>query len=160
WDAQGKLARSVGAHAKGIAHLAFRPDGKRLATASLDGTCKLWDTSTWKEIKSLTAQGTTLEAIAWSRDGTLVAAGDDEAVYLWNASSYEILHTLNTPGKGLIDFTPDGRTLLTGRFDCRPDDPHAFTRWDVPSGKRQATFTLPSPGHLNFFHLSLDGKTV
>jgi len=27
--------------------VSFRPDGQRLATASRDGTVKVWDTTTW-----------------------------------------------------------------------------------------------------------------
>src|SRR5262249_35781859 len=38
WDAQGQLANSFQGHTKGVNQLAFSPDGKRLATASLDGT--------------------------------------------------------------------------------------------------------------------------
>ena len=56
-------------------HLAFSPDGKRLATASLDGTCKVWDTDTWQEVKSLPANGKTFTAVVWRRDGKLLAAG-------------------------------------------------------------------------------------
>jgi WD40 repeat protein len=88
-----------------VNHLAFSPDGKRLATASLDGTCKVWDTDNWKEVRSLKANGKTFEAVAWSRDGKLLAAGDDNQVILWDAKTYETLHTLPTR-QGAAGFQP------------------------------------------------------
>jgi WD40 repeat protein/serine/threonine protein kinase len=160
WDAQGQLVKSFTGHAKGVNHLAFSPDGKRLATASLDDTCKIWDTDNWQEVRSLQGMGETLETLAWSRDGKLLAAGDDAVVVLWSADTYEVLHALKAPGKGLVAFTPDGRTLLTGRHDCSRGERHAFTRWDVAAGTRQTTCELPTSGSYVFFHLSSDGRTV
>src|SRR5262249_38290102 len=147
-------------HTKGVNHLAFTSDGKRLATASLDGTCKVWDTDNWNPIRSLKAtDGKTFQAVAWSRDGKRLAAGDDDEVILWNADTYEELYTLATPGKGMVAFTPDGRTLLTARTAPRDGERHAFTRWEVKTGTRQKTYELPTTGTWAFFHLSPDGRT-
>ena len=61
--------------------------------------------------------------MAWSRDGKLLAAGDDEQVIVWNAESYEKLRPpLETPGKGLLAFSPDN-TLFTARHDCTRGGP-------------------------------------
>jgi WD40 repeat protein len=160
-DAEGRVVRTLPGHTKGVNHLAFSPDGKRLATASLDGTCKVWDTDTWQEIKSLPENGKGFEAVAWSRDGKLLAAGDDSGVILWNADTYKVLHPLKTPGKGMLAFTPDGRTLLTARLAYGKEEPHAFTRWDVKTGKEEKPpCVLRTLGGYAFFHLSPDGRTV
>jgi WD40 repeat protein len=161
WDAEGRILTGFQAHTKGINHLAFSPDGKRLATASLDGDCKVWDTDTWQELRSLASNKKTFEAVAWSRDGKLLAAGDDEQVILWDADTYEVLHTLKTPGKGMVAFTPDGRTLLTARSDCRKGEHHDFARWDVKTGTLEKKTSEPLTfGSFAFFHLSPDGRTV
>jgi WD40 repeat protein len=160
WDGQGQLVNSFPGHTKGVNHLAFSPDGKRLATASLDGTCKVWDPDNWQEVRSLSANGKTFEAVAWSPDGKRLAAADDAQVIVWNADSDEELRTLPTPGKGLLAFTPDGRTLLTARVDCSKGERHAFTRWDVKTGTPQKPCELPTSGSYAFFHLSPDGRTV
>jgi WD40 repeat protein/serine/threonine protein kinase len=159
-DAEGQVVKTLQEHTKGVNHLAFSPDGKRLATASVDGTCKIWDTDNWQELRSLPANGKTFEAVAWSRDGKLLAAGDDDQVILWDADTYDVLHTLKTPGKGMLAFTPDGRTLLTAREDCRQGKHHAFTRWDVKTGTQQKTCKLDTLGNCAFFQLSSDGRTV
>jgi WD40 repeat protein len=160
WDAQGELLCTIAGHTKGVDHLAFSPDGKRLATASHDGTCKIWDPDTWKEVRALPGNVKTFGAVAWSRDGKLLAAGDDDEVILWNADTYKVLHPLQTPGKGLLAFTPDGTALLAARRDCTQGERHAFTRWDVKTGVRQKTCELPTHGSDAFFHLSPDGRTV
>jgi WD40 repeat protein/serine/threonine protein kinase len=159
-DAEGRVLTKLAGHTKGVGHLAFSPDGKRLATASLDGTCKIWNTDNWQEAHSFSVKGKTFEAVAWSRDGKLLAAGDDDQVILWNADTYDELHTLPTPGKGMIAFTPDGRTLLTARVDCRKGERHAFTRWDVKTGTQQKTCELPTLGNYVFFSLSPAGRPV
>jgi WD40 repeat protein len=160
WDADGQVVNRFQGHTKGINQLAFSPDGKRLATASLDGACKIWDTDNWQEVRNLPADGRLFEAVAWSRDGKLLAAGDDDAVILWDAESYERLHTLKTPGKGLLAFSTDGRTLFTGRCDCTRGERHAFTRSDVTTGKAQITRQLPTRGSHAFFCLGRDGRAV
>jgi WD40 repeat protein len=160
WDAQGQLAHSFQGHTGGINQLAFSPGGKRLATASLDGTCKIWDPDNWKELRALPGKGAAFEAVAWSRDGKLLGAGDDTRVIVWNTETWEELHTLPTAGKGLIGFSPDGRTLLTARCVHPDTAARSFARWDLSTGTRHASFELPTRGVLAFFHLSPDGRTV
>jgi WD40 repeat protein/serine/threonine protein kinase len=153
-------------HTKDVTQIEFSPDYRRLATASLDGTCKVWDCTArnpndWKEIRTLRGNGTGFEAVAWSADSKVLAVGNDDEVLVWSAQADQVLHTLKTPGKGLLAFTPDGRTLLTARCDNPVGEAPAFTRWDVKTGKRQKTYALSAWGRgAAFFHLSRDGRTV
>jgi WD40 repeat protein len=52
----GQPTASLGGHTSPIDHLAFSPDGKQLASATRDGTIKLWDVSTRKEVMALDTQ--------------------------------------------------------------------------------------------------------
>jgi WD40 repeat protein len=159
-DADGRPLHRFRGHEKGVNHLAFSPDGRRLATASLDRRCRIWDAATWREIRALRRDDQTFEAVAWHPDGTRLAAGDDAAVIVWDTEADRILHRLATPGKGLIAFTPDGRTLLTARHIDGSGQRHAFTRWDVTSGTRSATIELPTRGKVAYFQLSPDARTI
>jgi WD40 repeat protein len=147
-----------------VNQVAFSPDGKRLASASSDGTCRVWDVAGQKEIRALRGNGRTLEAVAWSADGKRLAAAGDDEVLVWDADTdadrYELRYTLNSPGKGLLAFTPDGQTLVTARHDCQDGEPHAFSRWDAASGTLRATLELPTRGGFALLHLSPDGNTV
>src|SRR5439155_2048287 len=53
----------------------FAADGKSLASAGYDGTVRLWDRATGKELLRLGGADTKLGTVALSPDGRTVAAG-------------------------------------------------------------------------------------
>ncbi len=53
WDAAGHEVVALVGHVGAVYGLAFSPDGRRIATASADGTVKLWDTITGQEALTL-----------------------------------------------------------------------------------------------------------
>ena len=89
----------------GATRLVFSPDGRLLATATFrSSTIKLWDTATGRELRNLSsgkqsAMGMS-PAIAFSRDGRLVAAAAGEnTVKVWDVTSGRGVQTL-TSGEG------------------------------------------------------------
>jgi WD40 repeat protein len=70
---------------KEITAMTFSPDGTHLATASLDETARIWDTSVGAEAARFAGAGT-VNAVAFSADGRILAVGTETgsaAVYLW-----------------------------------------------------------------------------
>jgi WD40 repeat protein len=51
WDLRsGKEVKTISAHLDGVSSVAFSPDGKTLASGSDNGTIKLWDVDSGKEL--------------------------------------------------------------------------------------------------------------
>ena len=72
-----------------------RPD--QLASASLDGTVKVWDTTTARCTSTVTCPGENI-TLAWSRDGSTLAVGNkDNAITLIDARMFTPLVTIAYP---------------------------------------------------------------
>lgn len=80
-------------HEDWVRAITFNPDGSLLASAATDGTVRLWNISDAEEVANLThASGcvSPFVSVDFSSDGTLIAAGSEEAcvtTYIWNIES-------------------------------------------------------------------------
>jgi WD40 repeat protein len=70
-----KLRATLQGHTDAVVAVAFSPDSKTLASASYDGTLKLWDLTTGKERATLGDYRGCLGCVAFSPDGKTLASG-------------------------------------------------------------------------------------
>ncbi|MFG1679212.1 hypothetical protein ACGFNP_03505 [Nonomuraea sp. NPDC049269] len=109
--------------------LTFTPDGRYLFTTTTSGQVRSWDVATRRFQLSYTREDAQASSLAFSRDGTILAAGDLQGVIrLWDPVSAEQLGqplTGHTAGVSAMTFSPDGRTLLSSSLDG------TLRRWDL-----------------------------
>lgn len=89
WGGQPRLTRRWKAEVDDhVICLAFSPDGKALAAASVSGPVALLDVATGKTIRTLPGHGFGTTAVSWRRDGAVLAtAGQDGKANLWDAAT-------------------------------------------------------------------------
>jgi RNA polymerase sigma factor (sigma-70 family) len=85
--ATGGKRIELNGHTEMIFGAAFAPDGRTLATASMDGTVRLWDLPSGKEIARLEGHRGWVLSVAFSPDGTRVASSSiDTTALVWDMS--------------------------------------------------------------------------
>jgi WD40 repeat protein len=103
---------------KGPSLVAFGPDGKIMAFASLRGTVSLWKTDNLNKPVALDARNCLVRMLSFSGDGKFLAAADDEQIMVWDLATKKITGVLNDhPGMLSLALSPDGKTVASGSWD-------------------------------------------
>jgi WD40 repeat protein/serine/threonine protein kinase len=95
----GQLIRPLRGHTWAIFDVAFGPnvDIPRLASASADGTVRIWDVKAGKEIICL-RHTNDVRCVAFSHDGRrLASGGHDRVVKVWDTESWQPLYEQPDP---------------------------------------------------------------
>ena len=126
-------------HKKGIAVVAFSPDGRVMATGSDDNTAKLWDAATGRLMTTLVGHEGDIYDLKFSPNGQLLATlGDDKKPRVWNVSTGQLQATLvGHSGKiRNLEISPNGQLIVTG------SDDGTAKLWEVATGKVTATLRV------------------
>ncbi len=162
-----------------IGGMAFAPDGRSLAVATMNQGIVLHDTADTRPIrrfamKSQVHKGNAqVRGLAFAPSGNqLAAAFWDAPLTVWDASSGQIIRSFGDESKGLehLAFSPDGRTLVSGRSAIaapapRPDrktggaEPSVLQVWDSASGQLTRRIDL-GQSRIGAMAVSPGGETV
>jgi dipeptidyl aminopeptidase/acylaminoacyl peptidase len=129
-------------HTERIYTVAYSPDGRSIVSASWDGTAKIWDARTGRELRTLAGHGRGLYRAYFSPDGRRIAtASRDWTVKIWDAASGRELRTLrgHTYAVKSVAWSPDGRRLVSASNDG------ALKIWDAETGRELRTLRHEPP---------------
>lgn len=153
-----RLELTLRGHSGDIWSAVFSPDGTRIATASSDGTARIWDAASGAELHSVIGSSS---GVAWSAvfspDGKILATtGQDKIARLWDSSTGMQLAELsghqeevyfsrfNTDGSRLATVSADGTGII----------------WDVATDKRLLNLGPEEDGIPQWVSFSPDGSKI
>jgi eukaryotic-like serine/threonine-protein kinase len=114
-------------------HADWRPDGARIATASADGSARLWDARTGQPATDPLLHGELVTWIRFSPDSKLVVtACKDGRVRLWSAETGWPAGPMlsHSDWVNSVEFSPDGKRLVSASDDA------TARVWEIPSGQQ------------------------
>jgi WD40 repeat protein len=139
--------------------VAWGPDGKFLASGTLQQGVLLWEVRTGAERWIGRELPILIRWVAWSPDGARLASGGgsrgEGELFVWDAQTWTRLYHLHGPSEVVyaLAWIPDGAGLVSGGSDGR------LCWWDLRHGERVLVRKVHE-GTVQALRVSPDGKRL
>ncbi|MGI5240909.1 Hsp70 family protein [Dactylosporangium sp. CA-139066] len=157
-------ALTLTGHTGAVNTVAWSPDGKTIATSSVDHTARLWNAATGQPIATLTGHTNSVGKIVYSPDGeSVVTVSGDATIRLWNAANGQPIDTYHGSAFiiSTVVFSRDGGLLATGSLGENGIRLWSTaTRAQVREIVTEPTVTSGLPHFVSAIAFSRDGRTV
>ena len=135
--AMGALAR-LGTlrwrHGDQVMTVAFSPDGKTVASGSMDESIHLFDAKTGKLLQILRGHEGWVTCVLFTRDGKhLISCGPDHTTRMWDVVTGKELRKWKTPCGGKLALSPSGK-IIAGLGEPPPNE--TIVLRDLGSGNK------------------------
>ncbi|TWU13414.1 Serine/threonine-protein kinase PknB [Symmachiella macrocystis] len=153
--------RVIGTHSAGVQDLALFPDGKRVASAGMDGVISIWDIRSATLLRRFKLHHRPIHAVAVSPDSRWIAYGEEDYPY----DSHVVLIDAKTGGKVArlnkfpytirsLDFSGDGKYLISASHGN-------IAVWDFQDGLAGTLHKIPGSTHFSsMIRFDDDGFTL
>jgi WD40 repeat protein len=140
-DERGRKTELKG-HVEAVTAIAWSPDGSRLASASWDGSVRVWQTESGEKLLLLAAHGGMVHDVAYGGDRFLATACEDGVVRVWNARTGDLYAALrgHTGAVRAVSFGGDERTVAS----CGADG--TVRLWDLQKKAARAVLRAHKGG--------------
>jgi WD40 repeat protein len=145
-------------HTAWVNFAVYTSDGKKIITASMDDTARIWDAESGEELKKMEMRDRSLRSRAFSPDKKKMVVTGGRVVRILDVESGEVLQTLRHTNSAMgATFSPDGRRIVTTIWNSPA--PMTARIWDAESGRELHTLEVPDS---STFHgvFSPDGKKL
>ncbi|NET39338.1 MAG: hypothetical protein F6K19_46455 [Cyanothece sp. SIO1E1] len=155
WKANGTLVQTqtFENHEEQVTTVQFSPDGQMIASASKNGTIRLWQLD-GTQIRSIEGHIGPINDLTFSPDGQIIAsASRDGTVNLWDLEG-QVIQVLQGQRKEVfsVSFSPNGKKIATAHDDGD------IKLWDLDLQKPHILQAVGNSFHSVSF--SPDGKTT
>jgi ribosome assembly protein 4 len=121
-----RCSSSLTGHSESILSVQFSPDGRRAASASGDGSVRIWDLTTETPLHVCDGHKGWVLCISWSPDGKFLASGSmDNQVIIWSVDTGKPVAVLSGHTKWItclswkpFHLDPNCRQLVSASRDC------------------------------------------
>lgn len=127
--ADGQPMSHFDGHSENVGAVVFHPNGKLVASCSMDGDIRIWELANGKQVNLLEGQQRgaanrtfrqAASSLAFSADGMLLAAGcTDGFIQVWDWSRRRVVHECDGHMEGIesVQFSSNGRRILSASRD-------------------------------------------
>jgi serine/threonine protein kinase len=143
-------------HLDWVTGVAFTPDGQRALSSSLDGSLRLWEVVSGRELRRFARHAGAVAAVGLSPNGRYaVSGGADRTVRVWDVDTAWELRSFtgHTEPVTAVAFMPDGHHVVSAGQD------RTLRLWEIDGGQETRRFV----GHraaVNALAVTPDGRRL
>jgi len=133
WNPEtGEVVQTLTGHTNCVTNVCCSLDGKYIASGSEDHSAKIWDTTTWKLVRTLQEKIPNyynINHLCFSPNSKQIAFGSGNYIKIWDIQTADLINSFdNNDSPTSICFSPNGEQIASGGNQIN------VKIWDTKSG--------------------------